>query len=270
MDAGTKETLLRLLSTAAISVEPDDRGTILRALDASVSLLNARVSLPRAAQWFLDSRAADGQPDENDNFWVTHVSHAAARELREIVPRAVVLHSEIRDCNLTVNSGARWVYSALALLAKSPDQSLLDRLLEQLFNEIVSIEGHHQFAPEHICDRACERSPQDAILRIRFEYECPDVRQGFSMMRLEFDSHEEIIQIWPLLDDPDANHVEMDELSEACERLGPKHVLPMQLATFLGVLSNAKADQKESWGGEMAVLLFEDIPHVMKRREDDE
>jgi hypothetical protein len=268
MDNETK--LLQELSSFVATTAPERRAAAIRALEASLNLLNARVSLPHAATWFLENWTADEKPASED-VWASRVGPEAAAELRELVPRFVVLYGESQRCSLVGNSGAAWAYSALALLPAPPDETLQDRLLIELFEDVASRNSACEFQSDQICSRAYRCAPPDALLRIHYEYEDPDFRMGHSMMRLEIDL-DDVVSFWPALDDAEYNFVDRETLSEICDRLGLRRVLPLQLAAFLTVAAAATADHTESWGGEQGASFFHDgnIPYLMKRLEADE
>lgn len=243
---------------------------MVRAVETSLSSLAASNALPLAARWFLKAQTARGVPDAGDDFWASRITPKAAAELRKLVPRFVVLFAESRRCNLVGNSGAEWGYAALSLMPVPPDDALQPRLIGQLFAQVAAAKAAHDLRPDQLCAQALRRVPHRATLTVCYEHEHPDWRLGHLMMRLQIDD-EDAVSYWPALDDTQFNYANLDTLSEACSRLALRHVLPLQLATFLTVLANATADHTESWGGEHGVNFFREgnLPFVLRQLADD-
>lgn len=256
--------LLRKLSAAVASNSAAKASSQLRAMDACLSVLNARLAMPNAVKWFLRDRLVEGRkPDKEDPFWWSHVTPEAARELRRLARRVVVLFNENRYCSLVGNSAAAWTYSALAVLPRPASDSLQASLLERLCDQVARVKNSHALEGDSLCYKALDLAPPETELQVRFTYENPDTRLGHSMMCLEV-GNDQVVQYWPSLDE-EFNEVEEEVLAEACEKLKLQHTLPMQLATFFAVVAAAKSDGTENWGGFHGVWHFDEgnLPFVL-------
>ncbi|MBM83631.1 MAG: hypothetical protein CMJ78_23990 [Planctomycetaceae bacterium] len=248
------------------------RSALVRALEVSLSTLSAREALPHAAEWYFENFVVEGTPDADSDYWASRITRAAAEELRALVPRFVVLFSELRSCNLVGNSGADWGYASLALMPDPVDVTFQDDVLRGLYETVRDSENEYHMRPDQICFYTFRRLPEDAVLQVRYEHESPDWRLGHQMMRIEIGS-DDVVNYWPELgDDEEFNCVECELLADIASEIGLEHTLPMQLATFLAVLANAHSDQTPSWGGERGAGYFDEgnIPYVLGKLKDDD